>query len=68
MRRYFPSSVMYTNTLVSGSCGVLEFALIYDELNTLLLVNILQAKVQHYTVRKDFETAIFVTIWALGSS
>ena len=31
--------------VVAGSCGVLEFALIYDELNSLLLVNILQAKV-----------------------
>ena len=30
---------------ISGSTGILEFALIYDEINKLLLVNILRAKV-----------------------
>ena len=29
-----------------GSSGILEFALIYDEINQLLLVNILRAKVR----------------------
>ena len=38
---YFPWS--------SGSSGILEFALIYDEINQLLLVNILRAKVRLLT-------------------
>ena len=35
--------------LFSGSSGILEFALIYDEINQLLLVNILRAKVRLLT-------------------
>jgi hypothetical protein len=37
--------ILFKYRNVVGSSGVLEFALIYDELNSLLLVNILQAKV-----------------------
>ena len=40
--------VKTSNDLFSclGSTGILEFALIYDEINQLLLVNILRAKVK----------------------
>ena len=31
--------------LITGSVGILEFSLIYDEINQLLMVNILRAKV-----------------------
>jgi hypothetical protein len=35
----------FNNIFILGSAGTLEFALIYDETNNLLLVNILRAKV-----------------------
>ena len=38
-----PEKYIFKN--ISGSTGILEFALIYDEINKLLLVNILRAKV-----------------------
>ena len=36
----------------SGSNGILEFALIYDEINQLLLVNVLRARVREGLPKK----------------
>ena len=40
--------------VILGSCGILEFALIYDEINQLLLVNILRAKVKYFNSKNYF--------------
>ena len=37
----------------SGSNGILEFALIYDEINQLLLVNVLRARVREGLPKKS---------------
>ena len=41
------------NFSIQGSNGILEFALIYDEINQLLLVNVLRARVREGLPKKS---------------
>ena len=48
----------FTPSIFAGSSGILEFALIYDEINQLLLVNILRAKVGYQIMFSDKKVKI----------